>query len=86
MNQRRRRLEAAIPPLRLAPPSERMAQGGRHQLLLCFEPDGAVAWYPTTDNPAVLASRLRTLVRMFLENPSAIRDAAGLHDDSAGGC
>lgn len=82
MNQRRRRLDA-IPPLRPAPQSERM---GGHQLLLCFRPDGAVAWYPTTDNPSALANRLRELVRMFVENPSAIRAAAGLHDYSAGGC
>ncbi len=79
MNPRRRRLEDAIPPLRPAPQSERME--GQHQLLLYFRPDGAVAWYPTTDNPAGLASRLQALVRMFLENPSAIRDAAGLHDE-----
>ncbi len=57
---------------------------GRHHLELCFEPDGTVNFYPTTDDSAILAARLAQLVHFLAENPTAIRCAAGHHEDGHG--
>ncbi len=53
----------------------------RHHLTLCFEPDGTVNFYPSTEDPATLAARFAKLIRLLVENPSAVHCAAGHHED-----
>jgi hypothetical protein len=54
---------------------------GQQHLVLCFDPDGGVHFYPSTDDPPELARRFSEVVRMLLEHPSAIECAAGHHGD-----
>jgi hypothetical protein len=43
-----------------------------------------VTFYPDTRDPAELARRLATVIRVLVEHPGAIRCAAGdYHDDRA---
>jgi hypothetical protein len=62
-----------------ASPNPRAIPAGCHHLLLCFEPDGGVTFYPQTDDPPELDQHLATVVRLFVEHPSLIRCAAQHH-------
>lgn len=46
-------------------------------LLICFQPNDHVAFYPDTFFPQRLYGRLRGLVQLFREHPRAMRCAAG---------
>jgi hypothetical protein len=52
---------------------------GSHHLLLCFQPSGGVTFFPETRDAEELAARLQQLLRLLIENPSAIACAAGHH-------
>lgn len=52
---------------------------GWHHLLVCFESDGAVSFYPETADPAELAQRLATVVRLFVEEPGLLHCVAEDH-------
>jgi hypothetical protein len=59
-----------------ASPNPRAIPARWHHLLLCFEPDGGVSFYPRTADPPKLARRLARLVRFLVEEPGLIRCAA----------
>ncbi len=48
-------------------------------LVIAFRADGRIDFFPQAADPEVLAGRFAALVRHLLENPSAIRCAAGDH-------
>jgi hypothetical protein len=52
---------------------------GVHHILLCFQSDGSVSFFPSTDDPAELAQRLALLVRLFVEEPAWLRCVAADH-------
>jgi hypothetical protein len=54
---------------------------GEHRLVIHFDSDGGMDFFPSTDDPAELARRLAELVRVLVEHPSAIAYAAGHHED-----
>jgi hypothetical protein len=62
-----------------ASPDPRAIPPGSHHLLLCFESDGEVNFYPRTADPPELARRLARLIRVLIEYPGAVRCAAGDH-------
>ncbi len=61
------------------PRATRGAVGSADILIIAFRADGGIDFFPRATDPEALAGRFAELIRYLLENPAAIRCAAGDH-------